>query len=133
MVQIYFLSILLNLLGGFGLASETMVERISGFKIFSDFFEGRTTLKIVVGILSFLVGILKLLSSMDVTVAGDLLPALCNIAVGIALTLDYYKDRSDTTPSEKLNDFFARNGSFIGIIAVIFGVIHFFIPRVLLL
>ena len=133
MVQIYFLSILLNLLGGFGLASETMVERISGFKSFSDFFEGRTTLKIVVGILSFLVGILKLLSSMDVTVAGDLLPALCNIAVGIALTLDYYKDRSDTTPSEKLNDFFARNGSFIGIIAVIFGVIHFFIPRVLLL
>ena len=133
MVQIYFLSILLNLLGGFGLASETVVERISGFRAFSDFFEGRTTLKIVVGILSFLVGILKLLSSMDVTIAGDLMPALCNIAVGIALTLDYYKDRSDTTPSEKLNDFFARNGSFIGIIAVIFGVLHFFIPRVLLL
>ena len=136
MVQIYFLSILLNLLGGFGLASETMVERISGLRIFSDFFEGRSTLKIVVGILSFIVGILKLLSSMDVTVAGDLLPALCNIAVGITLTLDYYKDRTDRSEpgsSEKLNDFFARNGSFIGVVAVVFGVIHFFIPRVLLL
>ena len=133
MVQIYFLSILLNLLGGFGLASETMVERISGFRIFTEFFEGRTVLKIVVGILSFIVGILKLLSSMDVPVAGDLLPALCNIAVGIALTLDYYKDRSESGASEKLNDFFARNGSFIGVVAVIFGVIHFFIPRVLLL
>ncbi|MDC7228607.1 MAG: hypothetical protein PQJ61_17730 [Spirochaetales bacterium] len=124
---------MLNLLGGFGLASETMVERISGFRAFSDFFEGRTKLKIIVGILSFVVGILKLLSSMDVTVAGDLLPALCNIAVGIALTLDYYKDRSENGSSERLNDFFARNGSFIGIVAVIFGLIHFFIPRVLLL
>lgn len=133
MVQIYFLSILLNLLGGFGLASETMVERISGFRVFTEFFEGRTLLKIVVGILSFVVGILKLLSSMDVTVAGDLLPALCNIAVGIALTLDYYKDRSEAGASEKLNDFFARNSSFIGVAAVIFGVLHFFIPRVLLL
>ena len=133
MVQIYFLSILLNLLGGFGLASETLVERISGFRIFTEFFEGRATLKIVIGILSFIVGILKLLSSMDVTVAGDLLPALCNIAVGIALTLDYYKERSETGPSEKLNDFFARNSSIIGVAAVIFGVIHFFIPRVLLL
>ncbi len=133
MVQIYFLSILLNLLGGFGLASETMVERISGLRIFSDFFEGRTTLKITVGILSFIVGILKLLSSMDVPVAGDLLPALGNIAVGFALVLDYYKDRSESTSSEKLNDFFARNSSFIGIAAVLFGVLHFFIPRVLLL
>lgn len=133
MVQIYFLSILLNLLGGFGLASETMVERISGFRIFTEFFEGRKTLKLVVGILSFIVGILKLLSSMDVTVAGDLLPALCNIAVGISLTLDYYKDRSEVGSSEKVNDFFARNSSFIGVAAVIFGVIHFFIPRVLLL
>lgn len=133
MVQLYFLSILLNLLGGFGLASETVVERISGFRIFSDFFEGRTTLKIVVGLLSFIVGILKLLSSMDIPVAGDLLPALCNIAVGIALTLDYYKERSESGSSEKLNDFFARNSSFIGITAVLFGFLHFLIPRVLLL
>ncbi|MBI9105196.1 MAG: hypothetical protein JEZ04_00535 [Spirochaetales bacterium] len=133
MVQLYFLSILLNILGGFGLASETMVERISGFRIFSDFFEGKTTLKLVVGILSFVVGILKLLSSMDVPVAGDLLPALCNIAVGIALTLDYYKDRTEAGSSEKLNDFFARKSSFIGVGAVVFGFLHFLIPRVLLL
>ena len=133
MVQIYFLSILLNLLGGFGLASETMVERISGFRIFTDFFEGRTRLKITVGILSFVIGILKLLSSMDVPVAGDLIPALCNIAVGIALTLDYYRDRSEAGTSERLNDFFARNSSIIGVAAVVFGVLHFFLPRVLLL
>ena len=133
MVQLYFLSILLNLLGGFGLASETMVERISGFRIFSDFFEGKTTLKLTVGILSFIVGVLKLLSSMDVPVAGDLLPALANIAVGITLTLDYYKDRSEVGPSERLNDFFARNSSILGIVAVVIGILHFFIPRVLFL
>jgi hypothetical protein len=70
---------------------------------------------------------------MDVPVAGDLLPALANIAVGITLTLDYYKDRSEVGPSERLNDFFARNSSILGIAAVVVGILHFFIPRVLLL
>lgn len=133
MVQIYFLSILLNLLGGFGLASETMVEKISGFRAFSDFFEGRGVLKLVVGILSFIVGILKLLMSMDVKVAGDLLPALCNIAVGISLTLNYYKERSDVSASERIDDFVTKKGSFIGIIAIIFGLLHFLFPKALFL
>ncbi len=135
MVQIYFLSVLLNIIGGFGLASDLIVNKLNKLNYFSEFFNGRTKSKIIIGILSVIVGILKLLSSMDVVVAGDLLPALCNIAVGIALTLDYYKDRSDVdvASDEKVENFFSRYSSLLGVIAVIFGLLHFILPKVLLL
>lgn len=134
MYQLYFLSIFLNLLGGGALASEVIVERVSGFSVIRDFFDGREKLKLIVGLLSILVGILKILAPVDDTpVVGDLFPALAGLFCGVALLVNYYASKSDVPPSQRLEDFFNRYGSIIGVAAVVFGLLHFFMPRILLL
>lgn len=95
------------------------------------------TFRLVVAILSGLVGILKLLSTIqnDVPVIGDLIPALAGLAACFALLVEYYIQKSTTEvklPSV-LNTVFISGRKYLGIFCIIAGVLHFIFPRVLFL
>ena len=72
--------------------------RTAGIKSAAVSFLGDKTLQLVVGILSFLTGLMKLLSPIqyDIAIIGDLVPALAGIAAGAVLLLDWYQERSDS-------------------------------------
>jgi hypothetical protein len=137
MYQIYFLSILLNLVAGIVLAHESLMEKISFDKVIVPDLLQNPGFKAGLGVFTFVVGFLKFLSVTqgDVPVAGDLLPALSGLIMGFTLVLQYYKEKSNVTTDavKTMDNIFAKNRNFIGIIGIIIAVIHFFLPRVLFL
>ena len=93
--------------------------------------------RLVVGVLSVFVGIMKLLSVFrnDVPVVGDLFPALAGLCGGASLLLDYYSDSSSlelNLPSF-VETIFVDSKKYIGIACLISGLLHFVFPQVLFL
>ena len=135
MLQFYFLSVVLNAITGYVLISGEeggVLEFKSGFSLKDESF------RLVLGILSAVVGVLKLLSVIegDVPVVGDLVPAAAGILSGASLIFDYYRNRSspdDTERVERIDRILMSNKKIIGIIALIAAALHFLFPRVLLL
>jgi len=141
MVQFYFLSIVANLIGGLALSSGYLDQRFSGMSGVKEFFESRPGIRVTIGVVSVIVGVLKLLSvtTGDVPVVGDLIPALTGLIVGVALLFERYKEKS-TIPSETqgaalnaVDRIVLKNKTLLGSIAMIVGVLHFLLPRVLFL
>ncbi len=141
MVQFYFLSIAANILGGLALSSGYLDQRFSGISGAKEFFESKPGLRVTVGVVSLVVGVLKLLSATrgDVPVVGDLIPALTGLVVGIALLFERYKEKS-TIPSEAqtaalnaVERIVLKNKSLLGIGSLVVGVVHFLLPGVLFL
>lgn len=135
MLQFYFLSIFLNFFGGIILSAAFLKKWFSPSGGLEGFFEERGNLKLIIGILSILVGILKFLSVVegDVKVIGDLFPALSGLMIGLALLADYYRSRTDVQTETGFNTFLEKYQVIIGVIAMAVAVLHFFIPRVLFL
>ena len=109
MLPVYFLSILLNALAGYILAFEKE-EAVNGSLSFSL---NNETVRLVIGGLAFVTGILKILSPVagNVPVVGDLFPALAGIAGGFILIFDFYRSRTADSP---LADFLERAASLAG-------------------
>lgn len=137
MIQFYFLSIVANFLSGTTLASDYIIEKFPSFKLFQELLVKRRT-RISLGFLTAIVGILKLIVQPvgeRPYVAGDLVPALVGIALGSALLVDYFKERV-TVPAEtmgKVEDAIISYRIPLGVLGVIVALLHFFIPRALLL
>ncbi len=167
MLQFYFLSILLNGLAGLVFIytqkkqfpdsapsdssldadafESASAENPDSFSESSDPSKGILSLsflddsvfRLVVGILSGLVGILKLLSPIqyDIPVIGDLIPAVAGMAACGSLLVEYYQNNSDIElhlPSG-ITEFFTEGKKYLGIFCLIAGVLHFIFPRVLFL
>ncbi len=136
MIQFYFLSIVTNLLGGFVLSLDYLEQKFPGL-VRMRAAVANNGFQLIVGILAFIFGILKLLSVTegDIPVVGDLLPALSGLIIGITLFISYYKARSTVTTEtvEKLDSVFMKNKSIIGIAGMVVGILHFIMPRVLFL
>jgi len=135
MIQFYFLSILLNALAGYILFTGDD-GNVLEFK--NDFSMKDETFKLVVGILTAVTGLLKLLSPVegDVPVVGDLVPAIAGLLAGFLLIFGYYQNRSTMEPSEhaeKIDRILMKNRKIIGVLALIAAVLHFLFPKVLLL
>ena len=117
-----------------GSASE---KKSGGFKAAAVSFLGDKTLQLVVGILSALTGLMKLLSPIqyDVAVVGDLIPALAGLGAGAVLLLDWYQERSDSELPlpEVILTMYTSGRKYLGIFCVIAAVLHFIFPRVLFL
>ena len=100
-------------------------------------FLGDKTLQLVVGILSVLTGIMKLLSPIqfDVPLVGDLLPSLGGIASGFVLLLDWFQKRTDTEIAlpELIHNLYTDGRKYLGIFCIITACLHFLFPRVLFL
>ncbi|MCL2472845.1 MAG: hypothetical protein FWF26_04120 [Treponema sp.] len=135
MLQFYFLSIVLNALAGYLLFTgddNNVLELKEGFSMKDE------TFKLVVGILTAVTGLLKLLSPVegDIPVIGDIVPAVVGLLAGFLLIFGYYQNRSSIELSEhaeKIDRVLGKNKKIIGVIALIVAALHFLFPKVLLL
>lgn len=137
MMQFYFLSIVCNVLAGLALllnAEESgSMPLVEGLR---ETLKNETT-RLVLGILSLIAGLFKILSvvRMDVVVVGDLLPALAGILASIALFNEYYTARStiERTPNTAFVAIFVTRKKWIGWAALVAAALHFLFPNVLFL
>jgi hypothetical protein len=91
MVQFYFLSIVLNLAGGYALVVGGLPPRSRTIEGFRNFFQDPAA-RLVIGILALATGALKFLTPIrgDIPIVGDFLPAVGGVGVGITLLLERY-------------------------------------------
>jgi hypothetical protein len=127
MVQIYFLSVLLNALAGFILLLDTQEKK---------FLENNTA-RLIISLLAVLTGLIQIFSPLknDIPVIGDIIPAISVIAAGCALFIYYLKTKSSVTvePGKFIDKFFIQGKKYLGILCIIVSIIHFFVPQVVLL
>jgi hypothetical protein len=136
MIQFYFLSIFLNGLCGYVLIANPGDEEPgldTGFR-----FSLKSELcRLILGILTIVIGFLKILSAVqgDVPVIGDLVPALAGFLAGFVLVFEYYRGRSTLEPehTEKIDTLLIHNKKWIGFLALAAAVLHFLFPSVLFL
>lgn len=137
MYQIYFLSILVNLLSGIALSFDRMDEKLQLRSVFNPELFENAGFRLTMAIVTFVVGFLKLLSVSpgDVPVVGDLLPALAGMVMGFTLFLQYYKERSTVESSSlaSLDRIFGANSAIIGTLGIIVALLHFLLHQVLFL
>lgn len=137
MYQIYFLSILTNILAGIALGFDRMDARLRLRSVFNPELFQHNGFRLAIGIITFIVGFLKLLSVApgDVAVVGDLLPAVTGLLMGFSLAFQYYQERTEVKSSttETLNRLFGRHNATLGMIGITVGIVHFFLHRVLFL
>ena len=135
MLQFYLLSVVLNVLAGYILIAgdnDGVLEFKGGFSLKDE------TIRLVLGILSLLTGLMKILSVVegDVPVIGDLFPALTGLLSGFILIFEYYRSRSSvevSEHSERVDRILVSNKRIIGVAALIAAALHFLFPKVMLL
>ena len=163
MVQFYFLSIILNLSGGYALVVAGLPPRSQTIEGFRDFFED-PIVRLVVGILALATGALKFLTPIrgDIPIVGDFLPAVGGLGVGVTLLLERYHEDDAPSPAPEpsqsaepssrpaasesvksrvsprgepnaLERLFLDHKSVIGLVGIIAGVVHFLFPMVIFL
>jgi len=138
MLQFYFLSIVMNALAGYILISG---EDGKGPLVFKSGFSlsiKDETFKLVVGIISALTGLMKVLSVVegDVPIIGDLFPAAAGFLSGAILIFEYHRTRTtlkDSDSVEKIDRLLVANKKVIGMAALAAAALHFLFPSVLLL
>jgi len=137
MYQIYFLSILANIVAGIAIGFDRIDERLRLHAVFNPELFHHTGFRLAMGLITFVVGFLKLLSVTpgDVAVVGDLLPALMGMVMGAVLVFQYYQERVSVRSAtiESLHGFVERYAAAIGTIGIFIAVVHFFLHRVLFL
>jgi len=136
MIQLYFLSILCNGLSGYILFAGNDNEAEEN----SVSFLNNPTFHLVLGILSAVTGILKLLSPSigGILILGDLIPAAAGVMAGFMLIFGIYrKDTSMSIESTGTMDILGANllrfrkPIGLGLFAV--SLIHFLFPQALFL
>jgi hypothetical protein len=139
MIQFYFLSIFFNALTGYILITGASGDGDAGASLESDLglsVHGET-FRLILGILTMVTGLLKLLSSVqgDVPVIGDLIPALVGLFAGFILVFSFYRNRAslESEEAEKIEGFLLKNRKWVGFIAVAAAALHFMFPLVILL
>ncbi len=140
MVQFYFLAVLLNILCGLILVYENDETELPGIDKIREGISGESLFKnqmfrLVSGALCLITGLVIFFAPYKgIPVFGDLLPALSCILSGAATLLGYFEERNDEfVAPEILDTILITNKMYIGIAALLFGVIHFILPGVPLL
>jgi hypothetical protein len=132
-MQLYLLSVVLNLVGGLALVSRAGGERLAALRKAL----GPVGINVTLGAGALAVGVAKLaLRSPVETVAfaGDLLPGLAGIGVGAAILMDLYAARQSESESlVKLRNAAANYRMPVGIAALAAGALHFLFPAVVIL
>lgn len=136
MIQLYFLSILFNAAAGFVLLSGN-----SGAEdpLATEFLLPlrNKTFRLVLGILTAVIGLLKLLSPVEgnMPVLGDLVPALSCLGSGSIILLGCCQGRPglDEEQSSKITEIVSRNRKWVGFAALGAAALHFLFPHAFLL
>jgi TctA family transporter len=137
MMQLYFLSIISNILAGTALCAEYFAGRLRSLAPLAQL-TGARGFRTVVGVLAALVGLLKLLvrsTPQDVPVIGDLLPALAGLAMGAGLLVQVLREKADV-PSEAITRFEKAALAYripLGLAGLAAAALHFLLPGALFL
>jgi uncharacterized membrane-anchored protein len=94
------------------------------------------TFRLILGILSAVTGLLKLLSPVqgDIPVVGDILPAISGLVSGFILLFDYYHGRSFFEEDDsRMTQIITVNRKWVGFVAMVIALLHFIFPGALLL
>jgi len=143
MIQLYLLSIIFNGLIGFLLIlgdTEEVVAQVKGIR----FFFSSWGFRLVLGIITLITGILKLLLPMPnsertaIPILGDLLPALGGIVAGFILIFSFYRENSTKNESangklDRIGDTLLQYRKAVGISLLVISVLHFLFPAGLFL
>jgi energy-converting hydrogenase Eha subunit C len=137
MVQFYFLSVVISFLGGLALFPDYLSEKFPSFAPLNDLF-GKRSAKITIGFLSLIVGIIKLIvrAPFDtVAVAGDLLPAIVGIVIGLALLMDFFKQRVSAPQEviEKAEQIAVTYRVPLGVLGILTAIAHFLFSSAVIL
>jgi hypothetical protein len=140
MVQLYFLSILCNGLSGyilFAVNENDPVESGSRFSL------NNPTFHLVLGVLSAVTGVLKLLDPMKeaegkvVYLLGDLLPAAAGVTAGLLLIFGIYRTDVSATNNpgalDRLGTSLMKFRKTVGLALFAIAFLHFLLPRALFL
>ena len=141
MIQLYFLSILCNGLAGFVLftgsdnLNDNYAETAPGIHL------NTPTMHLILGILSAITAILKLLSpiplasSHGIIILGDFIPALAGLAAGLMLIFGIYRQDMSSKAGEldRLGVSLLAFRKPIGIGLFAAAAIHFLFPQILFL
>lgn len=137
MVQVYFLLVLTNILGGAILAKQGLKKSfVEKWETFFQVFEGRY-FRGVLGLVTFVTGFLGLIFVLpgDQIFLGDLLPSLTALFTGTTLIIGFYQKERDATANslDHLEDVLIKNKMIVGLLSIAFGIIHFISPTVIFL
>ena len=127
MFQIYFLSVLLNILVGLFLIYENKIEN-------TNLIIQKPLLIMVLGFASIIVGIIKLfvVAQPDIVIIGDLLPAVFGIVGGFCILLNYFLlyGKNEIILKPVVQKIFVDWKKTIGVLTLVVGILHFIIPQV---
>jgi len=136
MIQLYFLSIVCNGLSGYVLYSDDEGGQGEGFKLPLN----NPTFHLVLGIMSIVTGVLKLLSpTMDgLPILGDLIPAAAGIISGLVLIFGIYRKNTSTIDAaegslENIGSNLLRFRKPLGLGLLAVSLIHFLFPNAIFL
>ena len=128
MFQVYFLSVLTNVLVGLFLIFENKAESLP--VIYSK----KKEISLVLGFSAMVVGVVKLfvVAQPDIVLIGDLLPAVIGIAGGLCLLINYYLQygKNQILLNSVMQRIFVDWKKIIGFVALFVGVLHFIVPQV---
>jgi hypothetical protein len=137
MAQFYFLSVATLLVGGMLAASGFITRRVPALNGVAEIAEHQTAM-MTVGIITALVGVVKFFVRAPgdtVPVAGDLLPAIAGIALGVVLITSATKrapiTEADFSRPPKPSLVTYRDP--IGLAAMVVGLLHFLVPGAVIL
>ena len=134
MIQLYFLSILCNGLCGYILFAGSEEQEIDKSRLSLN----NPTVHLVLGILSAVTGILKLVDPVRYIFFGDFFPAIAGLVGGFILIFGLYKQGTYAMSEshKSMNDFAANLLNLrkpIGLALIAAAVLHFIFPRALFL
>ena len=137
MSQLYLLSIVSTVLTGFVLSGDYLGARVPALATFRAWLENRGA-AIALGLATAAIGFLKLIFRAPgdtVPVAGDLLPAIAGLAVGVALFFEALL-RKPATPERPVERYAKAVLSYripLGILGVAAALLHFLFPSAVIL
>lgn len=127
MMQFYFLSIISNLLVGAMLVFEKQTSEIIYLK--------NKNIRFIIGIVTAVIGFVKLFVVTSVPVFGDFIPVISGLAGGFTLILEYCIEKSTINLKSEsfINKLFVVNKRTVGIICLGSAALHFVFPNILFL
>ncbi|MBI9096942.1 MAG: hypothetical protein JEY91_00625 [Spirochaetaceae bacterium] len=136
MLQIYFLTVLTNIITGLTIAAPFLSTKIEGFQQITEKMENRNY-RVILGSVTLITGLFALLnhSTVSMAILGDLIPAITAMAMGVVLIVFYFfSDDEETSKVVKsIKEVSEKYGNILGITGIIAGIIHFIIPTALFL
>ncbi len=138
MLQLYFLSVSVNLLAGTILSAEWLVRKFPAAAGFTAGLSRRRS-RLVVGLSAVLVGFVDLLFPANPPILlGDLLPSVAGLAMGVAMLFDVLRQEA-LLPAERANGveppgrISTATRTALGLFGILAGLVHFFLPERLIL